>query len=1191
MNNQVVLALLAAGAIASTASAQTVSTVLSTNLFEPHSVAVDPVKNDLYLTDAANNRIVKYAADSATLISLAGAKGQPGFANDTGTRARFSQPQGIAWARRGLVVADSANQLIRFVTTNGAVSTLAGGLQERSFADGNGTAARFNFPIGLAADADGNVYVADSFNNAVRKLDVNNEVTTLALGFNKPAGVAVGDNGELWIADTLNHVIKHLDANGLVTVVAGTPGVAGACDADFAASALFNSPQGLIWAGADTGLLVSDTGNHAVRRVFFNPDLGSYSVLTLAGTLAQPGLVDGPLNTARFNSPVGLGKDRVGGFLVVDLANNALRRIQRTAPLPPISAPAIGKVDFVKDSFGELLSILTPVSQAVFNNDITIAILSEPGTETFYTFGQTPSGFESTIPDPTPTTGTTPVPYQNGLHPEEVGPSLIAPQPDVTIKARSFADGRQPSAQTEARFQFKAGNPILIGDNAAAFVISNITDRAVMWYTTDGSDPTNNNDPSITNRNVSSIGPIASGAKVSLIIKTNITVRARAFRQNYKPSEIIQKEFSASNSIPNRITFGFEAGEASSDFIAAAGQTFYAPVTLSLVAGQRIYSLQFAMTNSVSTNSPGAPSIVPGGYGFVSMLKKPIPGTTPQRYVTIQPAMYTNGALQDLTFTNSSENLIGVGWLERYGYANLYDTLSQDLIKFSQARDTIFLSANQQVIVGAYSFKIPSNATSSDLYRIALSRPSATEDGVSADVYIDTPAEGPITAVKDVRIGNRFYIVGDVAPFRWFNAGDFGEGDILNNDVMQVFVCAAYSNPPTLHNPPPLDSDLFDAMDSSNGASFPMTNLLNGDDTTINAIAYGDGQLNVDDVFVTYRRSLDPSLAWFARYWTNGVRMATNSEAFGITNHFRSSLGLQASRPRRQLSLASLQAPARLTGALPSVAFAVGPVHGAGGEAVVAPIQAQITGDYPVRVLMMNLQVVPLNGAPPLSEPVQFVPVAELGQPTLTSSSGPDNYAAAWLDNTVPGLYGTNLVGNLRVTLPESAGPDASYQIEFIHISASPNGVVLFPPPNQTAFALQSNPDVSSWGDGIPDSWRLQYFGTLADPDSAAGADPDGDSFANLAEFKAGTNPRDRASRLQLLGAEWRSGDTSAGSGIVLRWPTVMGRKYTLECTSDAVSNVWTPVASNLAGDGGIREFIHTDIASKAQFYRVRIAD
>jgi hypothetical protein len=168
-------------------------------------------------------------------------------------------------------------------------------------------------------------------------------------------------------------------------------------------------------------------------------------------------------------------------------------------------------VIFVKDSFGELLSKLVPVTEAVFNNDVTIAILAEPATETFFTFGPSPANpLDDTIPSPSPRVGNTPVPYRDGLHPEEVLPSIISPQPDVTIKSIGTQDGRRPSLVVQSRFQFKTANPIILGDNPASFAISNVTAEAKMFYTLDGSAPSDDQS------NPSSIGPKFSGDKFSI---------------------------------------------------------------------------------------------------------------------------------------------------------------------------------------------------------------------------------------------------------------------------------------------------------------------------------------------------------------------------------------------------------------------------------------------------------------------------------------------------------------------------------------------------------------------------------------------------------------------------------------------------------------------------------------------------
>ena len=123
-----------------------------------------------------------------------------------------------------------------------------------------------------------------------------------------------------------------------------------------------------------------------------------------------------------------------------------------------------------------------------------------------------------------------------------------------------------------ALFQFVVGNPDIYGANAAYITVTNITTGAQMYYTTDGSDPTN--DGSGT-----SIGPIASGHTLSLNFgsSSNLLLKIRGFKANYQPSSIVSNVFSTANFVPNTISFGFASGEASSDFVASPGQTFLCP--------------------------------------------------------------------------------------------------------------------------------------------------------------------------------------------------------------------------------------------------------------------------------------------------------------------------------------------------------------------------------------------------------------------------------------------------------------------------------------------------------------------------------------------------------------------------------------------------------------------------------------
>src|SRR5262249_42953417 len=152
----------------------------------------------------------------------------------------------------------------------------------------------------------------------------------------------------------------------------------------------------------------------------------------------------------------------------------------------------------------------------------------------------------------------------------------------------------------------------------------------------------------------------------------------------------------------NRISFGFERGEASSQFVASPGQRFFAPVTLTLLPNATMYSLQFNLLVTNINTAPGAPRVAPGNVGFSSTLIELHPGETnlvipPAMFVTTNDPpptdlIFTNKGMTfaDLLSTNSAINLLGVGWVERFGQTNLYNTRNQDLISYSQPHDTMF---------------------------------------------------------------------------------------------------------------------------------------------------------------------------------------------------------------------------------------------------------------------------------------------------------------------------------------------------------------------------------------------------------------------------------------------------------------------------------------------------------------------
>ncbi len=1289
----------------------TVVSVITNGLFDPFGITVDGT-NNYYLTDNSH-RVFKYNPDSGVFTVMAGANSQVGYINGPGFLARFYSPKGVAIYRGGLVVADSGNHLLRNITLSGniaIVSTFAGFNNAPGPAN-NATrlTATFNSPAGLATDST-NLFIADSKNNAVRKLDRNDNITTIVGNLFEPQILAVDTNGVLYVADTRDQMIVMLtpQSNGtyISTNLAGSISqISGTNDDYFAYNARFNYPAGLLWVGGNTGLLVSDTGNHTLRRVYVNSDLTAYygittwSVATYAGAPGTPSLTDGAITTAKFNNPSSLIMDLNGGLLVVDSGNNALRRIQLGAARTQVADPIIGYVTMVTNNAGAVVSKLVPISDSTFYNDNTIAILGDPNTVT-WTSGPTPGLFQpDTIPIPVPNvTGQTPPPYVDGLVPSQLPRTLISSQPDVTIKAIGTAVDHNPSRLIQARIQYTASPPTINGDSPSSLQLINATTGATMWYSID--DIGTNNVPQ-TNVH----GAYLNGETISLLITNDVVLKVQAFKSNYQPSQIVLKTVSFTNFTANRISFGFDNGECSSDFLAGQGQHYFAPVTLNLLDNQTIWGLQFNIyltnltgsnvmptniwganfgnlavlgssnlwitnlwrnilwgTNLTTTNqwvtnfwvanwtnylansnlwftnlmsgsylqaNPSganllitnlygtnlmlqalqAPPVAPATTTFTSMLVTNIPGST--FYSPIPPfLMYftnisgTNVVTNaNMTFTNTSINLLGVGWVESAkssivvtNFTNVFggDLLfprSQDLVSFSQAHDTLFSGSAGKVIVGAYEFIVPSTADFGQTYWMRLGRPSANGDGISADVFIDAPYgsfrnKGGLNAIKEVTVGQRRYMVGDVAPFRWFNAGDFGDQNLLNNDVVQIFRSAVYH-----YNIPPRTSDFYNAMDASDGLH---NGIWDGNDTSINAISQGDGQINVDDVFVVFRRSLDFTLTNYVRYWSGGVRLAA-----ATNNWFRGQLDwpYHPDKPAQTYTINLADLPPNMDSILvstdtPTVRFIAGDIQGQPGQRVQIPISAHITGKYPVRVLMLNVQVESLENSAPITQSIQFTPVPNLGTPLLTDSKGANNYAAAWLDNSAPGVWGNSVVGTLSVTIPPNASPQAAYRISFPHISASPNGLVLFPQSVQAGLITLGSQQTSSWNDGIPDVWRLRYFGSVSNPLSAASTDPDGDGVSNRSEYLAGTDPLDGNSVWRLSGLRVVIGqDATASLGLALRWTTVAGRKYAVEFSAALNGLQWTPLANNLVGTGQELQYVDPVVSNQNRYYRIRLVE
>jgi len=308
-------------------------------LSQPRAVAVDGLGR-IVIADLGNNRVRLVDVDG-TISTLAGT-GEIAYGGDGGpaAAAQLSNPSGVVLDLQGrIVIADTGNNRVRRIELDGTITTIAGtGVGDEGGDGGPATAADLHNPLGLAIDAQGNLFVADTGNACVRRIAVDGTITTVVgIGdgihgydgdggpatsalLGSPTSVATDGAGNLWISDAGNDHVRHVDPAGTITTVAGQL-ARGTVDGTPALAAPLDGIAGMV-VDASGRLVLADADASQIVRV--EPD---GTITTLAGTVSGFGGDGGPAIAAQLAKPYALAIDSAGGLIIGDGNNNRVRRI------------------------------------------------------------------------------------------------------------------------------------------------------------------------------------------------------------------------------------------------------------------------------------------------------------------------------------------------------------------------------------------------------------------------------------------------------------------------------------------------------------------------------------------------------------------------------------------------------------------------------------------------------------------------------------------------------------------------------------------------------------------------------------------------------------------------------------------------------------------------------------------------
>jgi hypothetical protein len=627
----------------------------------------------------------------------------------------------------------------------------------------------------------------------------------------------------------------------------------------------------------------------------------------------------------------------------------------------------------------------------------------------------------------------------------------------------------------------------------------NVTSTVPVYYTLDGSEPTTNSLQLDMNNFVGTIRYMQHDRDLR-------SLRLKAFDGTNASPTVGGGQASANEiGIPRDITAGSEA-------------TVVVPVVVNMRANSQIRSLQFRVE---VTPLNGAPAI------------------KPQLRAT---SMTSNDFIR--VVTAAAPNTIATYSASPYSVTNS-GVITRGLTVSALGTDANFL-IDQFAVAAMLIVPISRNANEGDQYRIEVLFPSATSDANQQTVPLK-----PMPA-RTITVASRPYLVGDVSPGGWYNAGDFGDLQLGNDDVNAIFYAhhGIYL--------PYAGTDAFDAMD-----------IYRSDRL---GVPGGDRFIDSFDLSAALERALGRDPYNWLRYRTNGGVVGVTPTTLAPPAYASSAPAAVPAGPgtvwSRQATIGAVQ-----TGYLIA------------GETYDIPIYAKVAPGCNVAGMSLRAAVTPNAGAPSVGR-VSFL--AELGRDNFMAKNGlaPNEMLCSWLllpsPAFAPALSGSNIVGYLQVTIPHTATPGQSYTISFPRMSGGAD--------MDTPYEFEGIPMTfkvaiyaAQTAETISDEWKTYFFGTNNVASASMLADPDGDGAPNWQEYFDGTNPVDATSLLHL---DQVIVNTDSGTAVELSWLSSSLKVYVVERASSA-NGPWSTVASGIMGDGFMKQVY--DSTPAAPFYRVRV--